>query len=280
MRLLTVLGILIAILGILYAVKFTFVVNMAQDFGALDLIAGVFPQEAEIDDIDDDAPPLESLQGFQLARRLYELEKYTECHEVLSGCADDSECINFKSELVVTGMGVPRNRTLALELAQQAAEMGNADAQYHLGMSHFSIRMDQGEFEHEEAKGILYSYAASTQGHIGALMGMGYRHMEGYGVPQSCTTAALNYVEVAKRITAIYSAGMPQAVELIRLNLDKKERKAMSSSEISLFMLIASSGDTGAAAAIGRRYLLGIDGFRQNYKKALQFLKIAADANH
>jgi TPR repeat protein len=125
-----------------------------------------------------------------------------------------------------------------------------------------------------------YSYAASTQGHIGALMGMGYRHMEGYGVPQSCTTAALNYVEVAKQITAIYSAGMPQAVELIRLNLDTKDKKAMSNSEISLFMLIASSGDTGAAAAIGRRYLLGIDGFRQNYKKALQFLKIAADSNH
>ena len=41
MRLLTWFGIFIALLAIMYAVKFTLVVHLAQDFGALDLIAGV-----------------------------------------------------------------------------------------------------------------------------------------------------------------------------------------------------------------------------------------------
>ena len=44
--------------------------------------------------------------------------------------------------------------------------------------------------------------------------------------PQACTTAALNYIDVAKGIASIYSSGMPQAVELVRLNLPHKERKA------------------------------------------------------
>ena len=77
--------------------------------------------------------PIESLEGFQLARRFYDLEKYAECHEALDACSHDAECINFKSELVVCGMGVPRNRTSGLALAQNAAEMGNGDAQYHSG---------------------------------------------------------------------------------------------------------------------------------------------------
>ena len=37
------------------------------------------------------------------------------------------------------------------------------------------------------------------------------------------------FIEVAKFITEIYSSGMPQAVELIRLNLDQKKNKKMMS---------------------------------------------------
>ncbi len=45
-----------------------------------------------------------------------------------------------------------------------------------------------------KALAVLYLYAASTAGHPGALMAMGYRHLHGYGVPQvqcdgdMCTT--------------------------------------------------------------------------------------------
>jgi len=54
----------------------------------------------------------------------------------------------------------------------------------------------------------------------------------------------------------------------------------MSASEVSLFVEIASSGDANIAAAVGKRYLLGIEGFRQNYAKAAQHLQIAAERDH
>eukprot|EP00392_Amoebophrya_sp_AT5.2_P001253 g1255.t1 len=232
----------------------------------------------------------------------------------------DPYCVNKIGEFMLTGMVFEKNFTAAVEHFVEAANVGNEDAQYNLGIlfanileedPHYAIlqRAVHSASEEEEEKGsslelttggdtdsaastlprqsrkealsILYLYAASTAGHAGALMAMGYRHSEGFDVPKICSTAALNYIEVAKGITEIYSSGMPQAVELIRLNLDhKKNKKLMTEGEINLFTQIASSGDTAVAAAIGKRYLLGIDGFRQNYGKALEYLKLAAEANH
>jgi len=42
----------------------------------------------------------------------------------------------------------------------------------------------------------------------------------------------------------------------------------LSSSELNLFVQIATSGDSTVAAAIGKRYLLGIEGFKQDFQKA------------
>ncbi|CAK9015123.1 unnamed protein product [Durusdinium trenchii] len=137
-----------------------------------------------------------------------------------------------------------------------------------LGHSFRAVPHCQDQLRRNEALAVLYLYAASTAGHPGALMAMGYRHLHGYGVPQACSTAALNYIDVAKGVASIYSSGMPQAVELVRLNLPHKDRKVLSSSELNLFVQIATSGDSTVAAAIGKRYLLGIEGFKQDFQKA------------
>lgn len=44
--------------------------------------------------------------------------------------------------------------------------------------------------------------------------------------------------------------------------------QVLSSSELNLFVQIATSGDSTVAAAIGKRYLLGIEGFKQDFQKA------------
>ena len=44
--------------------------------------------------------------------------------------------------------------------------------------------------------------------------------------------------------------------------------EVISSSELNLFVQIATSGDSTVAAAIGKRYLLGIEGFKQDLQKA------------
>lgn len=189
-------------------------------------------------------------------------------------------CRSTLGEMYLMGAGVPRNLTEALSLFQQAAEVGDPDAQFSLGILYAATHSPGDDLQRREALAVLHLYAASTAGHPGALMAMGYRHMHGYGVPQACTTAALNYIDVAKQIASVYSEGMPQAVELIRLNLHQKDRKVISASEMNLFVQIATSGDTTVAAAIGKRYLLGIEGFKQDYHKAKHYLRLAAVRNH
>ncbi|CAE8678745.1 unnamed protein product, partial [Polarella glacialis] len=49
---------------------------------------------------------------------------------------------------------------------------------------------------------------------------------------------------------------------------------------VSIFVEIAASGDANIAAAVGKRYLLGLDGFQQNYLRAAKNLQLAADQNH
>lgn len=196
-----------------------------------------------------------------------------------------ASCRTALGEMFLMGAGVPRNVSEARELFETAADAGDPDAQFNLGILYAALPSSQErqggqELKRREALAVLHLYAASTAGHPGALMAMGYRHMHGYGVPQACTTAALNYIDVAKRIAGVYSEGMPQAVELVRLNLHHKDRKVISSSEMNLFVQIATSGDTTVAAAIGKRYLLGLEGFRQNYHKAKHYLRLAASRNH
>eukprot|EP00440_Ansanella_granifera_P015756 gb/GFBE01017113.1/.p1 GENE.gb/GFBE01017113.1/~~gb/GFBE01017113.1/.p1 ORF type:complete len:786 (+),score=154.08 gb/GFBE01017113.1/:1-2358(+) len=201
-----------------------------------------------------------------------------------SGMQEDiarAACKTALGELYLVGAGVPRNLTKAQELFQVAASLGETDAQYNLGILHASRQLEPDtDPNRHEALAVLHLYAASTAGHPGALMAMGYRHLHGYGVPQACSTAALNYIDVAKRVAGVYSSGMPQAVELVRLNLHHKDRKVVSSSELNLFVQIATSGDNAVAVAIGKRYLLGIEGMRQDYSKAKHYLRMAANRQH
>lgn len=203
--------------------------------------------------------------------------------ETASSCAsEDIRCKTFMGQLYMV-LADDHNITKSMEILHEVArEHGDAEAQYTLGVLYGNIFKNLtavADFQASEALAVTYLYAASTGGHEGALMAMGYRHLHGLGVPKTCTTAALNYLEVAKKVTGIYSTGMPPAVELVRLNLIK-DRKSITSSEINLFMQIASAGDTHVAAAIGKRYLLGIEGFSQNYARALQYLRIAASKSH
>ncbi|CAK0800201.1 unnamed protein product [Prorocentrum cordatum] len=189
-------------------------------------------------------------------------------------------CRTMLGEMHLVGAGVAQNLTEATLLFQAAAEAGDADAQFNLGLLHSTAHAEGDDVYRQEALAVLYMYAASTAGHPGALMAMGYRHQHGYGVPKACTTAARNYIDLAKKVASIYSAGMPQAVELIRLNLNSKDHQTISPSERMFFVQLASNGDLNVAYAIGKRWLLGIEGFGQDYEKAKQYLTLAANGNH
>lgn len=192
--------------------------------------------------------------------------------------AEDVDCQRLVGEMHLTGAGVQMNVTEGLRRLTEIADAGDADAQFSLGVLHANLfEGDPAHLRRNEALSVLYLYAASVAGHPGALMAMGYRHAMGYGVPQACNTAALNYIEVARRVAAIYSTGMPQAVELVRLGIGDNEAHVMSASEMGVFVELAASGDANIAAAVGKRYLLGIQGFRQDFKLAKKHLRMAAE---
>lgn len=230
----------------------------------------------------EDPPSPNASAAYLAASRAWHEGEYVRAHEQLQGCdAEDAACLCLRGELRLVGAGVQRNLSEAMNLFTAAADRGDANAQYALGALHSNLfEGNPADLRRNEALAVLYLYAASVAGHPGALMAMGYRHAQGYGVPKACNTAALNYIEVARKVADVYSAGMPQAVELVRLGVEGKDRKVMTASEVNLFVEIASSGDANIAAAVGKRYLLGIDGFRQNYKRAAHHLQIAADKNH
>jgi len=156
-----------------------------------------------------------------------------------------------------------------------ASRDGNSDSQFLLSIilsNHFNDTSNYTSMTFPQS--VLFSYAASTSGHAGALMTMGYRHANGYGVPKKCETAALNYLEVAKPVANIYANSIPRAVELIRLNVEK-DKKILSVNEISLFTEVANT-NMEIALAVGKRFLLGTDGFPQDYDQARLFLDRAA----
>ena len=153
---------------------------------------------------------------------------------------------------------------------------GNLDSQYMLSVLLSNEFLNITEYTSKSfGEGVLYLYAASTGSHPGALMAMGYRHLHGYGVPKRCETAALNYLEVAKPVANIYANSIPRAVELIRLNVEH-DKKILSISEISLFTEVAHTSPE-IALAVGKRFLLGTDGFPQDYTQGIRFLSMAAN---
>ena len=189
-------------------------------------------------------------------------------------CASESaECLGLLAELTFIA-----DRDTGLMKLREQADSGNADSQYLLGVILSNV-LDHGNNVSTFSLGTLYLYAASTAGHEGALALMGYRHWSGLGTPERCETAALNYVEVAKRVAEVYSSGLPRALELVRLSPPSltggKEAipPKVSQGEMALYRKLALA-DPHVALNLAKRYLLGIDGFPQDYPKALGYLRM------
>ena len=207
-------------------------------------------------------------------------EDFAKLKTILARC-EEAQCTYLKGELQLLGLNEARNLTEATRLFMLAADEGYADAQFAVAvLLANAVEGSAQELRRREALSILNLYAASLSSHPGALMAMGYRHAMGYGVPKACSTAALNYIEVAREVAGVYSAGMPQAIELIRLGAPGKDRRFISPSEVHVYAEAAQAGNPGIAAAVGKRYLLGIDGFNQDYQEGAHYLKIAATHHH
>ena len=207
---------------------------------------------------------------FKQGMDLYIAGDYRGAISEFSECKTMRACEYFLSEIDFFKSGFVNGNDM-----DQLAKSGNPDAQYLTATLLSNRFVNLTEYtSYTFPKSVLYMYAASTMVHPGALLAMGYRHLKGYGVPKRCETAALNYLEVAKPVANIYANSIPRAVELVRLNVEK-DKKILSINEISLFTQVANT-NSEIALAVGKRFLLGTDGFAQDYGQAHKFLTLAA----
>ena len=123
------------------------------------------------------------------------------------------------------GEGVPQNVAIAQDLFQHAAELGDPDAQADM-----AVRYALGLQPSQEPRDFLfeltspdvpasllnYFFAANSNDSY-AQMALGYRHLYGIDVPQSCHASLLYYQPVAEQVVqaAQYPGQLPQVTPLV-----------------------------------------------------------------
>lgn len=122
----------------------------------------------------------------------------------------------------IAGEGVAVDAAIAHDLFKRAAELGDPDAQadmavrYSLGLQPTSSNEDMlYELTTPNTPEALLNYFFAAAGNdTFAQMAMGYRHMYGVDVPQSCQAGLLYYNPVAERVVeaARYPGSLPQVV--------------------------------------------------------------------
>ena len=119
------------------------------------------------------------------------------------------------------GEGVTADPAIAHDLFKRAAELGDPDAQadmavrYALGLQPTSHTKGQLLYElgsPDISAALLHYFFAASGNDSFAQMALGYRHMYGVDVPQSCQAGLLYYNPVAEQVVeaARYPGTLPQ----------------------------------------------------------------------
>jgi hypothetical protein len=80
------------------------------------------------------------------------------------------------------GSGSIQDIPAALTLFKAAADQGNAEAQYHLGVMYFDGR----GVESKHSTALQYFSLAANQGHTRSLFNLATMHLNGLGVLRNC----------------------------------------------------------------------------------------------
>jgi TPR repeat protein len=206
------------------------------------------------------------------------------------------EAVRTLVDLFWSGDGAPLNPAIAHRLVIELADGGDSGAQVELGVLLASgIRpvAVMGPKKAVKASGVNYFvlgqpdvpkalvhyYFAARGGDALAQMALGYRHLYGLGVPQSCPTAAKYYNAVAERV--IDMAKRPESLPTTRTlrlshkTVHSKKPKPTAEQEFLHYQWFADYGHAEAARAVAHLLSHGAD---RDYKKAVGYLLQAAEA--
>ena len=168
----------------------------------------------------------------------------------------------------------------------KAADIGHAGAQHKLAGVYATGIFGATLVPMDAGKALLLEYMAALGGSAEASMGMGYRHLYGIGVPESCENAKIFY-EIAANIAAdqIRKRGLPMHSERVKISdmevTASGNRKDADAEVVDYYKhLVSAGGDTAAAHTLGSMYLHGSRFIEQDIDKAIYYLRMAADVGN
>eukprot|EP00899_Mesostigma_viride_P024620 jgi/Mesvir1/5342/Mv15430-RA.2 len=202
--------------------------------------------------------------------------------ELLASVAERGhrESLRALAEMYELGEGVRRDVAEARRLYERAADLGDAEAQAALA---FMLLQDTGLEQHrpqDVPKALLYLFFSARAGNSMASLAMGYRHLHGRGVQQSCKAAALYYRPVAEQVVAQYEPAWSRPLRSGVLRLAAEEQQPASATReedlAQYYQYSADMGHVGAQSAIGKMFKWGVKGLPRDYAQALHYFGRAA----
>jgi TPR repeat protein len=164
------------------------------------------------------------------------------------------------------GDGVEQNYTEAAKWLQRAAEQGHAEAQYRLGEIYYYGH----SVEQNHAEAVKWFRKAAEQGLARAQYDLGFAYYNGEGVEQNHAEAVKWFRKAAEQ----GNAGAQYDLGLAYYNGDGVEQNYTEA--VKWFQKAAEQGNAEAKYSLGIMYNFGF-GVGQNYTEAVKWLQKAAE---
>ncbi|WP_455375022.1 SEL1-like repeat protein [Kaarinaea lacus] len=160
------------------------------------------------------------------------------------------------------------------EIMLDAAQKGNANAQYQVATAYLNGKMG---LQKNQESALIWLERAAKNNHKDAQYLLGSLYYNGNPVKRNLETAKFWLNKSAK-------SGVENAKVLISAINDQSKSKSQNSgkniSTTDLFLASANKGDREAQFKVGLMYLKGNDGFPKDQEKALHWLNKAATQDH
>ncbi len=167
------------------------------------------------------------------------------------------------STVAVAEVPVPQNFGQAMSWYERAAEAGNAEAQFYLG-----VMYETGVRGSDMAIAAKWYRKAAEQGHVEAQTRLGILYYQGRGVPADLAEAARWYAKAAE-------GGSPRAQYNLALMYERGQGvPANAAMAASLYDKASDGGIAQARLNLGSLYARG-DGVKRDPQRALMWLTMA-----
>lgn len=188
----------------------------------------------------------------------------------------------YELSLIEGGFGELNDFTPAMNVSWRylvkAAELGHPAALHKLATAYFTGIYGAYSVPIDVGRSLLLDQMSAMQGYFPAHLSLGYKHLKGIGVKQSCERALLHYEYTANIVVDNYlKRGYGVQYERLHISQAEKKKKEIAPEILEYYHQAAIEGDIAAATNLGNMYLQGIRVAPQNLSTALYYYKLGYD---